>query len=203
MNEFSFRSPYSELSNTSDASVRRKNPKTVLLWTQVRSGSSFTASILGLLPNSIRTSEPVRSALGDTFSTNKTDEVVLSLLRNVINCNLTTSKFIGDIPAEYCFPKMSRNLCMEPEYVFDLCRTSHHHIIKLVATRLDLGKELLTENVSRDMKIVHLVRDPRGILTSTKYIKLNHYLHEPDYFCSRMREDLVIGQQLSKLYPDR
>ena len=92
------------------------------------------------------------------------------------------------------------------------CMKSPVHVIKSVRLSLDIVRPLLKRDHA--LKLIHLFRDPRGIIYSrlvkTRWYPLN--LTKGNFtpierhirlLCSRMVEDVKAGQQLMDLFPNR
>ncbi|XP_047737792.1 uncharacterized protein LOC125178338 [Hyalella azteca] len=111
-------------------SIERKvNAKIVLLWTQVRSGSSFSVDLLSSIPQTFTTSEP----------------------------------------------------------------RSSNHLLKVVTLNLSVALEIIENNRNLDIRIIHLVRDPRGIIQSSHYLQFDNFPHSAEFFCARLRSDMEAG----------
>ena len=92
------------------------------------------------------------------------------------------------------------------------CEESTVRITKFVRLDLDNALELLERDHS--LKVVHLFRDPRGILCSRLvktswyplYIQAGNYtpvLQHATVLCNRMLKDFEAGQQIKKSFPQR
>ncbi|XP_053376682.1 carbohydrate sulfotransferase 1-like [Mercenaria mercenaria] len=89
------------------------------------------------------------------------------------------------------------------------CKKARHRIAKVLRIDLEGTSSLLERNPR--LKIVQLLRDPRAIMNShlqTGWYGMNlksHQQIEADsiVLCSRLRNDILAGKSLMKLYPDR
>ena len=91
------------------------------------------------------------------------------------------------------------------------CRSAEHRVVKLLRMTMDNLEILLERN--RNLKIVHLFRDPRGIINS--HIKTGWFINDRDkknpdiikkdagVMCERMMIDLKAGKTLQDKYPNR
>lgn len=91
----------------------------------------------------------------------------------------------------------------------DTCRSAKHRVIKLLRMTLDNLVPVLQTN--RRLKIIHLLRDPRGILNShlddgsvfTNNQRYRHIRARIQVLCERLQWDIKAGQELMKMFSDR
>ena len=91
------------------------------------------------------------------------------------------------------------------------CRSAEHRVIKLLRMTVDNLEILLQRN--KNLKIIHLFRDPRGIFNShlkTGWFVSGKDINDPNLvqkdagvMCERMMIDLKAGRNLQEKYPDR
>ena len=181
--------------------IRNPKQKTVIILTQVRSGSSFMGDLLNHLPKSYFTAEPIRAFLNISFPNNGTDHKVLqTFMDGVLKCNFHQSllesrlNFPDNLDIEYGLDDVKFRTFM--------CMRSNIHVIKLVTIRIKHLLEFM-EDPELDIYIIHLLRDPRGILNSVKYIQTENFLQTPNYYCENMRKDLKSSKLLRSIYPNR
>ncbi|XP_052798285.1 carbohydrate sulfotransferase 1-like isoform X2 [Mya arenaria] len=77
------------------------------------------------------------------------------------------------------------------------CTSANLRVIKTIRLSMEMAHSLMTEN--ENMKIVHLVRDPRAMFLSQsnyKLIKDNNKTSQFERLCSRMRDDIYFTRQL-------
>lgn len=85
------------------------------------------------------------------------------------------------------------------------CLRSKHRTFKTIRLSMDLVEILL--HLLPDLKVIHLVRDPRGMTNSRLHGPFpmaheNIYNHSVDT-CSRIYNDMTISNYLRQLYPNR
>lgn len=88
------------------------------------------------------------------------------------------------------------------------CQMSRLRVIKEVW--MDLRHVLLLIRRDPDLKVIHLVRDPRGILLSRKNLGPTKkgkkrppvYKQHAEHLCTNMDRDLRIFEQITKEFPD-
>lgn len=175
-------------------------PEAILLLSSVgRSGSSFLGELLASQGGNIYLYEPVR-ALPRAVQEKQT---ILKALKRNFNCHIPPNFLdIGKTPYvsvkhPYVLKKGKGSLTIDE--VRSVCLQEPLRIIKTIRTRLQWTKELL-EDESLDMKVIHLVRDPRGSLTSMEELEWNVTTQD---ICHRIEDDLKQREEMELLYPDR
>lgn len=82
------------------------------------------------------------------------------------------------------------------EYVQKVCTWSPSIVVKTIRIDLDVVEKLLNDrSVGNSLKVIHLVRDPRGILSSRKTI-VGFQNSKASDICSDMRKNLAIYNRL-------
>lgn len=203
---------------------KREDPKIqqrmiIIILTQVRSGSSLTGSLLETLPGTFYTKEPIIAFQNRTYASVKSAaqvEAGKEFLRSLIMCNISLYEhyvlqrkhFPIETRNEYCFPPdaekigISPRVCNSGEFLDLMCLRSTIHLIKIVGFRLRDIKFLL-EDASLDVKIIHLVRDPRGILASGKSMSMWKIFTDAEHFCTNMRYDIAAASEVTLLFTDK
>ncbi|KAK3871377.1 hypothetical protein Pcinc_023468 [Petrolisthes cinctipes] len=183
-----------------EALNRSSLPLSILLLSSVgRSGSSFLGELLASQGHNIYFYEPIR-ALNRSLQTE--DKIKRELLR-YLHCNIRRSILtIGKRPSvnvkhKYVFGKRRNDVSL-PKLV-ELCRQEPLLIIKTIRTRLNWVRDLL-DKPDLNLKVVHLVRDPRGTHISMDKVDWNIDYKE---MCDRVLEDLEEKKGLEKQYPGR
>ena len=90
-----------------------------------------------------------------------------------------------------------------------VCRTAKHRVTKVLRLSLDNTDRLLRENPQ--LKVIHLLRDPRGIIHSHKKTgwfpfsgkSQEEVRNDAEATCSRMLHDIEAGRILMDRYPNR
>ncbi|XP_042237430.1 carbohydrate sulfotransferase 1-like [Homarus americanus] len=140
--------------------LRDKPVVKVLLLTYQRAGSSYTGELLTSGEGALYVFEPLfawRKILGVGVDP-KLEENSAKVLGDLLDCQpevINTWRRKGF----YYFRK-------KPEGVIDFCRDAHLRLLKSIRARAHFVKPWITRRP--DIKVVHLVRDPRGILNSVK-----------------------------------
>ena len=191
------------------------NKTTIIILTQMRSGSTFTGHLLSHLPNSYLTHEPISTWRNISLTDTTYVADAIAFLRDVIRCKFkrhqsytsNRKKFKDEMREHYCMPSPSLSdiyddTCDNIDFLQILCNRSSVHILKVIALRLRHLFILLNDK-SINIKVIHLIRDPRATIASARKIVLPERYHGPNFYCSHIREDLAASKYVKKLYPDR
>ncbi|ENN83499.1 hypothetical protein YQE_00143, partial [Dendroctonus ponderosae] len=97
------------------------------------------------------------------------------------------------------------DICWDREFLNQFCRLFPFQSVKTVRLRLNLAEALL-ELKSLNVKVILLIRDPRGTLQSRKHRDWcpgEPDCDQPNYLCSDMVSDYSAAIRLKELYPSR
>lgn len=192
----------------------------VVLWTMMRSGSQMTQHLLTALPCSFLTEEPLRELEKQDFNAS------VSLLQDVLACRVSAhpdylkswmnGSHGNDMRVKTLCQAFPR-LCWDGNLVDALCRASCLRLVRVVAEGLALALSFL-QDLAFSSQIVHLVRDPRGMLSSRRDLQERRPYGFSESFnviffrndemdvsvlCQRYRHDLAVATHLNHHYPDR
>ena len=153
------------------------------------------------MSKSFLSSEPIRSFLNISFPTNNTDfELVHEFLSSVMQCNLNNItagmrlNYPDSLDTDYEYSDgLFRSL---------MCKRADIHFIKIVTLRIEQISKYM-QDPELQVYIIHLLRDPRGILNSVRTIQTEPFLHTSHYYCENMRRDLKSSKQLRNKFPNR
>ncbi|GAB0096022.1 uncharacterized protein DMENIID0001_114710 [Sergentomyia squamirostris] len=184
-----------------------------------RSGSTFLGDILNSLPGSFYHYEPLAN-FEIIQIRNETDSRVpqaLFNIRKLLKCDYSGSSMENYLTYgknhTWVF-KFNRRLwhlcnlhpqfCYRPDFLTPLCRVFPIHFMKIIRLRLSVSGKLLDDPEFK-LKMLLLIRDPRGTLQSRKHE--NWCIGEkdcdnPSSLCQGMVEDYYAAQLYSKKYPD-
>ena len=91
------------------------------------------------------------------------------------------------------------------KYTTQKCFQAKYRIAKTIRFSMELVETLMT-NVE-NLKVINLVRDPRGITNSRVHgrysMTLNNVVPHSINMCTRMYNDVIIGDSLRNKYPDK
>ncbi|CAL1538408.1 unnamed protein product [Lymnaea stagnalis] len=84
------------------------------------------------------------------------------------------------------------------------CRPAKVTVLKVIEAQMSQAKSLMRSDPK--VKVIHLIRDPRGVLSSRRYFrKFND--EDPESFsrdiCNSVLEDIGISRSLSQTFPGR
>lgn len=183
----------------------------VLLWTQIRSGSSFTGRVLTVGTKTFYSEEPIRvydHTLGRDIG------AAVAFLKDILLCRFSRHlKYFKeyltwhyqDLKVKYLC-QFEPRLCSSPFIYEAFCRAAPVVIVRVVALALTASIPLL-EDDEMELKVVHLVRDPRGTLASRRNLPSFAHVYEEESnvtaVCARYREDLVAAATLRQFFPKR
>ena len=89
------------------------------------------------------------------------------------------------------------------------CATSGIHVVKIVRGEMRNVEELM--RASRNFRLVHVIRDPRGVVNSRRKkpffhsvgVRKNNTISEARYYCEDVMRDIELRQRLEAKYPGR
>ncbi|KAK3108114.1 hypothetical protein FSP39_001467 [Pinctada imbricata] len=201
----------------------------VLVLAYLRSGSSFTADIIQQAKGSFYVFEPLRNLLDrekikSTASCNDTEfmsmecrepstiNFIIDQITKFYRCDYKVSFLVpdphqGGSENQIFYANCLRATRQKPGYCFQLmrriCYKSSVRIIKTIRLSVDLTKMLL-ENIP-NLKIIHLIRDPRAVVGSRQtgdfMKKTNLYLLSPKELCMRYEKDIAAAKEVERIWP--
>ncbi|OWF43943.1 Carbohydrate sulfotransferase 1 [Mizuhopecten yessoensis] len=212
-----------------DDAEKRQDVPNVLLITYLRSGSSLIGDIVQQVPHALYSFEPAKQCMergyylsrdrGMCYLTNdvckntpKNDYgFIMEHFKNFYKCNLKTlnlyflsrSRQFHKL-AYQCKREANQKKCISK--LIPVCEKAVR-IIKTIRLSMDMVQELM-ENIP-NLKVIHLLRDPRGMIVSRiKAIrhlqyKMGNMSSIARAVCDRYNRDISIGQSLKVKYPNR
>lgn len=107
-------------------------------------------------------------------------------------------RHIGVVKSEVesCLPRLTSK-----------CKHAHIRLTKFIRMTMEMTEEVLTK--FDNIRIIHLLRDPRAMMDSQLRKKDMQVTSFPvfksrtHYMCSRMRMDLIIAGKLKRIFPGR
>lgn len=184
---------------------QNERPVNVLLLSSMgRSGSSFLGGLLSSLPGSFYFYEPLRRleewklltpgvgvrGLKALFTCNLTEPV-----RSALTARNSRKSTLHDV--RWC---SSSSACFSAEALEAACRRKRFRVVKTIRSRVSWLPELL-KDAEANLRVIHLVRDPRGSITSVR--KAGWFSAEPQTYCERMRTDIRDGMQAQRQFPGK
>ncbi|KAI9558779.1 hypothetical protein GHT06_015568 [Daphnia sinensis] len=185
----------------------------ILIVTTWRSGSSFLGEVISSLPDVFYSYEPM--AYFETNNGSKTE-----LIRSLFQCQFPAGylsyingvevprrKFMILNKRVWGACRHNRTLCNQPEFVGQQCSTSNIHLMKTVRLRVkELSPLLITDPAFTNWKIIYLVRDPRGVMSSRNNLQWcvrDPACNDAGRLCSEVNEDLEELNRLQNLFPNQ
>ena len=114
---------------------------------------------------------------------------------------VTRSKYVWT----NCFSHdRKHHICYDSTYQRDKCLNAQVRFIKTVRLRGTEIEKLLTENIN--LKIIILMRDPRGIMksrTDHDWCGKKRHCNNVTELCQQMELDLATAVSLNKIFPDK
>ncbi|XP_064101690.1 uncharacterized protein LOC135212179 isoform X1 [Macrobrachium nipponense] len=195
----------------SPSQVRR-----VIILSTWRSGSTFLGDLLRSYPGAFFSFEPLHHLLKNLhLQEGPLVEVVTNLIRNILTCDysdldeyvnyMRNNTFLLDHNTRL-WNSCARNraLCFDKDYISNMCKYMPVNVMKTVRMGLSPVVELL-QDPSLDLRVIHLVRDPRGSLHSRMQLSWCKSMacSDPETVCSDLLTDLKLSATAKEKFPDR
>ncbi|XP_068214375.1 uncharacterized protein [Palaemon carinicauda] len=195
----------------SPSQVRR-----VIILSTWRSGSTFLGDLLRSYPGAFFSFEPLHHLLKNLhLQEGPLVEVVTNLIRSILTCNysdqdeyvsyMRNNTFLIDHNTRL-WNSCARNraLCFDKDYISKMCKYMPVNVMKTVRMGLSPVVELL-QDPSLDLRVIHLVRDPRGSLHSRMQLSWCKSMacSDPETVCSDLLTDLKLATSVKEKFPDR
>ncbi|CAG9804669.1 unnamed protein product [Chironomus riparius] len=179
-----------------------------------RSGSSFLANMVNSVPGNYYHCEPLTSYGITQIRGSPNDTQAILGIKKLLQCDYTDMEsYIQAINEnefmQYCNWRVYKSceyfskICYQPQFLGQICNQFPLQSMKLVRLRLKVAKQLL-DDASLNVRILLLVRDPRGILQSRKHEVWclgEPECDNPKTLCSDMVADYHEAVELAKNYP--
>ncbi|KAK3893229.1 hypothetical protein Pcinc_002915 [Petrolisthes cinctipes] len=193
---------HSEESLVTVKQEERNEPTThhvLLVSSMGRSGSSFLGQILSSVPSAFYYFEPLYM-----MRNHLQEDMVWQGLMGLFTCNMSR-KFLYAAVNRKNVLNSNKNLahcsarCLKSGGLVKECRSKKVKAIKSIRTHVAWVAPLL--NALPSLKVIHLVRDPRGTVRSMASLGwLQRYNLTTG--CNKFSQDLLNGKTLTALYPD-
>lgn len=191
-------------------------PVRSIILTTWRSGSTFLGDILNSHPANFYHYEPLLQYEIVQIRGPPLWRSARDLVKSLLACNYTTlSTYLQyGVEHNYLFSHNSRlweactklpELCFQSQFLNQFCRLFPFQSMKIVRVRLKLFQELL-DDPSFNIRVLLLVRDPRGILQSRKHrvwCPGNPDCVQATHLCADMVSDYSAALKFSKKYKGR
>ena len=204
-----------------------ENAKNILIATSWRSGSSFLGDLLNHYPGTFYSFEPIHyidfKKHQLKLSKKWRHEEALKLMRDIYKCdystNITTGylKHVSKSENQFllrhngrvwksCTSLLPSNAaCFTPEFLNRVCPLFPIRLIKTVRLRMTLVEKLLRD-ADLSLKVIFLVRDPRGVMhsrDSMDWCSDSSACSSVDVMCKDLFSDVQYANELDEKYPGR
>ncbi|KAL7633970.1 UNVERIFIED_CONTAM: hypothetical protein RMT77_015931 [Armadillidium vulgare] len=201
---YSFIKSYSPNQIKTDV-INERQQQRVLLVSYFRSGSSWTGELLSRSPNTFYVYEPlhVDEALGPEEIRELYRGYMRPRLEELFHCGISQQFLTHRSRYPALYPKCSsrENCSTNLKDLTKQCTSSDFVIIKSVRYLLSEVEDLWILPSLQNIKVIWLVRDPRGVLNSLSHMERTMKVLRKNS-CSKMREDIQSFQVLKFLNPN-
>ncbi|XP_071520434.1 uncharacterized protein [Panulirus ornatus] len=202
------------------------HPRAILLVSTWRSGSSFLGELLSLAKkDSFYSFEPLHGWNDRPYERDEDEEDedddddkrealnTQTYLRDILQCHfLPYPRQVAHMSRQGFYQKWNTRLtkacrpvqrCNDTKFVSDVCMKSSLHIAKVV--RLPLADTVGLLAFLRELKVLHLVRDPRAVMNSRQrdWWCMEDNCRDPETVCRQQLEDFSFSSILHHHYPGR
>ncbi|XP_034473602.1 carbohydrate sulfotransferase 4 [Drosophila innubila] len=192
-------------------------PVRSIVVTSWRSGSTFLGDILNAIPGNYYHYEPLLDFGIKQVRDPEDQQLAVQNLKNLLNCDygdMTDYLEYGKTHT-YLFEHNQRlwdvcreypRFCWRPAFLTPFCRLFPIQSMKTVRLRLAQAEQLLQDQSLSNVRIVLLVRDPRGTMQSRRHRVWcggNEDCEDPSLVCQDLVDDYKTAETLLKLYPSR
>ncbi|XP_037961155.1 carbohydrate sulfotransferase 5 [Teleopsis dalmanni] len=191
-------------------------PVRSLVVTTWRSGSTFLGDILNAMPGNFYHYEPLLNFGIKQVRDPEESEMALQNLKHLLNCDYSYMEDYLDYGKSHtylfehnerlwCVCKEFPHFCWRAKFLTPFCKLFPMQSMKTVRLRLSLAEELLKDD-SLNVRIILLVRDPRGTMQSRKHrvwCAGNPDCDDPSFVCEDLVSDYKSAEILLDKYPSR
>jgi hypothetical protein len=192
------------------------NPSKTVIVTTWRSGSTYLGSLLNSVPGSFYHFEP--DSIKNILQHKPNESETVLFLKKLLTCNYTgveMNAYVRILKYHYYYllhnnriwptcQKLEDN-CYTSKFLSKSCNLFPYQTMKLTDTKLHIAAKLL-EFEDLNIKMIYLVRDPRGSLISRNKIdwcRATQSCIDAKIVCDNLVSDFKIAHKLKKKYPKR
>ncbi|XP_046589503.1 carbohydrate sulfotransferase 4-like isoform X2 [Neodiprion lecontei] len=190
------------------------NPMRSVIVARVRSGSTFLGDIVAAHPAVFYHCEPLLDFGKIRITDPPLTSQALKNLKRLLNCEYADlDHYIEHGKTEYWNIRFNTplwtqcqthpSICHDYRFLSGMCKLFPFQSMKIARLRLHIAKELLDDK-KLAVRLVLLVRDPRGILQSrqrTSFCRKNPDCLDPGLLCADLVADYNSAVELQKKYP--
>ncbi|CAL1285283.1 unnamed protein product [Larinioides sclopetarius] len=200
-------------------SIPLTNPSKVMriiILTYFRAGSTFFGDILQQNWKTFYHFEPLHWMTYDKRIDDDKLPEVFNLFNNIFGCNFNESKeymqWVMKPKNQFLFAHnlflwvtchSNPKVCFSPAFVNAVCMRAPIHVMKITRLHMRQLRSYMKENPDKNFKVIHLTRDPRGILSSRWSLDWCNGTNCSDsgVLCREMDEDIRIFNELQQEQP--
>lgn len=190
----------------------------VIVVTYFRAGSTFVGDILSSTPRTFYHFEPMHMFSKDARLDGAAAANASGLIGHLLRCDFERVQHYVRWASNQKF-LFKRNhflwalcggqhpVCFKPDYVSKVCSRAPAQVMKVTRLHMSQVRDWLIDNpdIAGSVKVLHLVRDPRGILASRRLLdwcnESKSCAHQ-DTLCSELRADLDSYEELKAMFPN-
>ncbi|XP_057330800.1 carbohydrate sulfotransferase 4-like isoform X2 [Microplitis mediator] len=199
------------ISNLDDLLMEKGGqPMRSVLIADWRTGSSFTGDIVNSHPANFYLYEPLRDFGNVHIRDLPLVDAAIKNIYKFFNCEFDKIHFVE--PKQWIYKHNQdlgthcvnqRDLCSDPMFLTAVCRLYPFQSIKFVRLSLE-SAQLLLEDEHLGVRMILIVRDPRGVMQSRRRLDWCHNstdCSDPQVLCNDMVSDYKVAAELKKKYP--
>ncbi|XP_022239932.1 carbohydrate sulfotransferase 1-like isoform X2 [Limulus polyphemus] len=194
----------------------------VILMTYARGGSSFLGDLLQSHPSVFYLFEPLhyfgseivlpqiptsRQFLSDIFRCNfkNWDSFMIWAKQNVEYKNLQRNNRFWTA----CSLGKNQKKCYDVHFITSFCQRYLIKVVKAIRFSLNQVEEILEKNKDLNLKIIHMIRDPRGIMKSRLMEKAvivwcqKSLCSDSRSLCTQITDDLTYACEIKAKFPGK
>lgn len=200
------------------APVPPQKVQRVIIVTYFRAGSTFVGDILSSSPRTFYHFEPLHMFSKDARLEPEPAKNASDLVGHLLRCEFTRAQhYIRWVSANKFLFRRNHFLwalcggqtavCFKADYVAKVCARAPVQVMKITRLHMSQVQDWIAANgdIANSVKVVHLVRDPRGILASRRLLdwcnESKSCAHQ-DTLCSEIRADLDSFEILKRQFPN-
>ncbi|KAB7505755.1 Carbohydrate sulfotransferase 4 [Armadillidium nasatum] len=191
--------------NTVSSVPVTSEPQKVLVLTFWRSGSTWVGKLLSKIPNTFYVYEPLHIIRYYWMERriNMYHGLKVNFLEQLLTCAIPLEfvYHLSSWPGMYDNIKCNSSRCNIHRIITEECRNASFRIVKANRLQLQEVEEILLKKTLSNLKVIYLVRDPRGVINSIRHIEKKYIDITVDDVCPRMRADLAMYPILKDFYP--
>ncbi|KAM7309249.1 carbohydrate sulfotransferase 1 [Ixodes scapularis] len=190
----------------------------VIIVTYFRAGSTFVGDIFSSNPRTFYHFEPLHMFSKDARLNGGAAQNASKLVGHLLRCEFNrVQHYIRWVSeAKFLFRRNhflwamcggQNAVCFKGEYVAKVCLRAPTQVMKVTRLHMSQVHDWIKANrdIAGSVKVVHLVRDPRGILASRRLLdwcnESKSCAHQ-DTLCSEIRADLDSFEDLKREFPN-